>query len=127
MKKIAIVTATRAEYGLLKPLIQLVATDPELELQLLVTGAHLSHNHGNTWQHIQKDGFHISKKIEILLATDGPTAVSKAMGLAQLAFAEAFEELQPDLIVILGDRYEMLAIASTALIFNLPIAHLHGG
>jgi UDP-hydrolysing UDP-N-acetyl-D-glucosamine 2-epimerase len=127
MKKIAIITATRAEYGLLRPLIDLVHNDPELELQLLVTGAHLSPNHGNTWQQIEADGFPITKKVEILLASDTPVAVSKALGLAQLSFAEAFEELTPDIAIILGDRYEMLAIASSALMFNIPIAHLHGG
>jgi UDP-hydrolysing UDP-N-acetyl-D-glucosamine 2-epimerase len=127
MKKIAIITATRAEYGLLRPLIDLVHNDPELELQLLVTGAHLSPNHGNTWQQIEADGFPITKKVEILLASDTPVAVSKAMGLAQISFAEAFEELTPDIAIILGDRYEMLAIASSALMFNIPIAHLHGG
>jgi UDP-hydrolysing UDP-N-acetyl-D-glucosamine 2-epimerase len=127
MKKIAIITATRAEYGLLRPLIDLVHNDPELELQLLVTGAHLSPNHGNTWQQIEADGFPITKKVEILLASDTPVAVSKALGLAQISFAEAFEELTPDIAIILGDRYEMLAIASSALMFNIPIAHLHGG
>jgi UDP-hydrolysing UDP-N-acetyl-D-glucosamine 2-epimerase len=127
MKKIAIITATRAEYGLLRPLIELVNNDPELELQLFVTGAHLSPNQANTWQQIEADGFPITKKIEILLASDSPVAVSKAMGLAQISFAEAFEELKPDVVVILGDRYEMLAIASSALMFNIPIAHLHGG
>jgi UDP-hydrolysing UDP-N-acetyl-D-glucosamine 2-epimerase len=127
MKKIAIITATRAEYGLLKPLIELVHKDPELEIQLLVTGAHLSPYHGSTWQQIGTDGFPIDKKIEILLSSDTPVAVSKAMGLAQVSFAEAFEELKPDVVVILGDRYEMLAVASTALMFNIPIAHLHGG
>jgi len=127
MKKIAIITATRAEYGLLRPLIELVHKDPELELQLLVTGAHLSPYHGNTWQQIETDGYPIDKKIEILLSSDTPVAVSKAMGLAQVSFAETFEELKPDIVVILGDRYEMLAIASTSLLFNIPIAHLHGG
>ncbi|HBG87687.1 MAG TPA: UDP-N-acetylglucosamine 2-epimerase (hydrolyzing) [Marinilabiliaceae bacterium] len=127
MKRIAIVTGTRAEYGLLKPLIELVHKDPELELQLLVTGAHLSSNHGKTVQQIEADGLPISKKIEILLSSDTSVAVCKAMGLAQLSFAEVFEELKPDLIVILGDRYEMLAVASTALMFNIPIAHIHGG
>ncbi|HUH18005.1 UDP-N-acetylglucosamine 2-epimerase [Albibacterium sp.] len=127
MKRIAIVTGTRAEYGLLKPLIELVHKDPELELQLLVTGAHLSFNHGKTVQQIEADGLPISKKIEILLSSDTSVAVCKSMGLAQLSFAEAFEELKPELVVILGDRYEMLAVASTALMFNIPIAHIHGG
>jgi UDP-hydrolysing UDP-N-acetyl-D-glucosamine 2-epimerase len=127
MKKIAVITATRAEYGLLRPLIELVHQDPELVLQLIATGAHLSPNHGNTWQQIEADGFPITKKIEILLSSDSQVAISKAMGLAQLSFSEVFEELKPDIAVILGDRYEMLAIASTALIFNIPIAHLHGG
>lgn len=127
MKKIAIATATRAEYGILKPLIDLVHQDPDFELHLFVTGAHLSFNHGRTLEQIEADGFPIAKKIEILLSSDTAVAVSKAMGLAQFSFAEAFEELKPDVVVILGDRYEMLAIASVSLMFNIPIVHLHGG
>jgi GDP/UDP-N,N'-diacetylbacillosamine 2-epimerase (hydrolysing) len=127
MKKVCIVTGSRAEYGLLKPLIELVHRDGELELQLIVTGSHLSPVFGETWKGIEADGLPIHKKIEILLASDSPVAVSKAMGLAQISFSEAFAELKPDIVVILGDRYEMLAIASAALIAKIPIAHLHGG
>lgn len=127
MKRIAIVTGTRAEYGLLKPLIQLVHNDDDLLLQLLVTGAHLCANHGNTWQDIENDGFPISRKIEILQDSDSFVGVCKAMGLAQISFSEVFEDLKPEIVVILGDRYEMLAVASTALMANIPVAHLHGG
>lgn len=127
MKKIAIVTGTRAEYGLLKPLVQLVHEDDDLMLELLVTGSHLSANHGNTWQDIEKDGFPISRKIEILQASDSFVGVCKAMGLAQISFSEVFDDLKPEIVVILGDRYEMLAVASTAVMANIPVAHLHGG
>lgn len=127
MRKIAVVTGTRAEYGILKPLIQLIHEDEQLKLELLVTGAHLSLSHGNTCRFIESDGFPISRKIEILQASDSFVGVCKTMGLAQISFAEVFEELKPEMVIILGDRYEMLSVASTALIANIPIVHLHGG
>lgn len=126
-RTIAIVTGTRAEYGLLKPLIELVHNDSELCLELLVTGSHLSANHGDTWREIERDGFRITRKIEILQVSDSFVGVCKAMGLAHISFAEIFDLIRPDFVVILGDRYEMLAIASTALMANIPIAHIHGG
>lgn len=127
MRKIAVITGTRAEYGILRPLIQLIHEDRDLKMELLVTGAHLSLHHGNTWKFIESDGFPISRKIEILQASDSFVGVCKAMGLAQISFAEVFQELKPDMVIILGDRYEMLAVASTALIANIPIVHIHGG
>lgn len=127
MKRVCIVTGTRAEYGLLKPLIKRVDEDNELELQLIVTGTHLSPEFGFTCDEIIKDKFMINEKIEILLSSDTPIGISKSMGLAMISFSEMFERLKPDLVIILGDRYEMLAVASTALVANVPIAHLHGG
>lgn len=127
MRKVCVVTATRAEYGLLKCLLEDIRNDPELELQIISTGTHLSPEFGYTNQQIIDDGFCINKKIEILLSSDTPIGVSKSMGLAQISFAEAFNELQPDIIVVLGDRYELLPIVSTANIARIPVAHLSGG
>jgi len=126
MRKICIVTGTRADYGILSPLIKLVQKDKNLKLQLIVTGMHLSPEFGLTYKEIEKD-FNIDKKIEILLSSDTPIGISKSMGLAQISFAEAYEDLKPDILVVLGDRYEIFAAVSTATIFNIPIAHLHGG
>ncbi|WP_333887964.1 UDP-N-acetylglucosamine 2-epimerase [Sphingobacterium siyangense] len=127
MKKICIVTATRAEYGLLKPLMELIQQSSELALQIIVTGAHLSPEFGLTYQQIESDGFAIDEKVEILLSSDTASSVVKTMGLAMNGMAGAFPRLKPDVLVILGDRYEMLAIAAAATIFKIPIAHIHGG
>lgn len=127
MKKVCIVTATRAEYGLLKPLMGLIKQSNELDLQIIVTGAHLSPEFGLTYKQIEADGFFINEKIEMLLSSDTPTSVVKTMGLTMMGLAEVLPKLNPDLLVILGDRYEMLAVASAATIFKIPIAHLHGG
>ncbi|RXJ68983.1 UDP-N-acetylglucosamine 2-epimerase (hydrolyzing) [Halarcobacter ebronensis] len=126
MKKVCVVTGTRAEYGLLYWLIKGIEADKELELQLIVTGMHLSPEFGLTYKEIEKE-FKIDKKIEMLLSSDTSIGISKSMGLAQISFAEAYEELKPDLIVLLGDRYEIFSAASAAMIAKVPIAHLHGG
>lgn len=127
MKKVCIVTATRSEYGLLKPLIRRIKNDSELKLQLVVTGMHLSPEFGFTYKEILADGFEIDEKVEILLSSDTPVGISKSMGLIMISFTEVFERLKPDIIVILGDRYEMLSVASVAMVANIPIAHIHGG
>lgn len=127
MKKICVVTGTRADYGLLKPLIKRIKADEDLDLQLIATGMHLSPEFGLTYREIEGDGFSIDEKIEILLSSDSPTGISKSMGLAMIGFADAYEKLKPDMVVILGDRYEMLAATSTAMIHRIPIAHIHGG
>lgn len=127
MKKICIVTATRAEYGLFKPLMDLLQAAEDLELQIIATGAHLSPEFGLTYKQIEADGFTISEKIEILLSSDTPSSIVKTMGLAMNGLAEVIPRLQPDMFVILGDRYEMLAIAAAITIFKVPILHLHGG
>ncbi|MBO2534268.1 UDP-N-acetylglucosamine 2-epimerase [Rummeliibacillus suwonensis] len=126
-RKISIVTATRAEYGLLMNLMKKIQKEPSFELQIIATGAHLSPEFGLTYQQIEKDGFMINEKVEMLLSSDTPTAVVKSMGLAAIGFATAFQRLSPELVILLGDRYEMLAAAQTALIMKIPIAHLHGG
>lgn len=126
MKKICVITGTRAEYGLLFWLMKEIEADSELELQIIVTGMHLSPEFGLTYKEIEKE-FMITKKIEMLLSSDTSIGISKSMGLAQISFAENFEELNPDLIVVLGDRYEIFSAASAAMIARIPIAHLHGG
>lgn len=127
MRKVCVITATRAEYGLLKPLMQLIKESDQLQLQIIATGAHLSPEFGLTYKNIENDGFEIDEKVEILLSSDTPASIAKTMGMAMMAMADVLPRLKPDLIVILGDRYEMLSIASAATIFKIPIAHLHGG
>jgi len=126
MKKICIVTGTRAEYGLLYWLMREIEADSELKLQLIVTGMHLSPEFGLTYREIEKE-FCIDKKIEMLLSSDTAVGISKSMGLAQIAFGEAYNDLRPDIIVLLGDRYEIFSAASAAMIARIPIAHIHGG
>lgn len=125
-RKICVVTGTRAEYGLLYWLMKEIEEDKDLELQLIVTGMHLSPEFGLTYKTIEKD-FKVDKKIEMLLSSDTSIGISKSMGLAQISFAEAYEELQPDILVVLGDRYEIFSAVSTAMIARIPITHLHGG
>ena len=126
VKKICVVTGTRADYGLLFWLMKEIELDSDLELQLIVTGMHLSPEFALTYQEIERD-FRINKKLEMLLSSDTAIGISKSMGLAQISFSEAFDDLNPDLLVVLGDRYEIFAAASSAMIANIPIAHLHGG
>lgn len=126
-KKVAVFTGTRAEYGLLFWLLKDIQSDPELQLQLLVSGMHLSPEFGETYQQIEKDGFTIDEKIEILLSSDSAVGTAKSMGLGVLGFADSLARLQPDVLVILGDRFEALAAAQTAMIMRIPIVHLHGG
>jgi len=125
-RKICVVTGTRAEYGLLYWLMKEIEADSELELQIIVTGMHLSPEFGLTYKEIEKD-FKIDKKIEMLLSSDTSVGVSKSMGLAQISFAEAYDELKPDILVVLGDRYEIFSAVSSAMCARIPIAHLHGG
>lgn len=127
MKKICVITGTRAEYGLLKPVIEKINKDEELELALIATGAHLSPEFGLTYKEIENDGYVIDKKIEMLLSADTPGSIVKSMGVEMIGFADAFAEVKPDMIIILGDRYEMLTAASAAMIYRIPIAHIHGG
>lgn len=127
MKRICVVSATRAEYGLLKPLIELIHKSVELELQLLVTGAHLSPEFGLTYQEIEKDGYLITAKVEMLLSSDTSVGITKSMAVALMGFADFFEQYKPDMVVILGDRYEMLMVATAAMIAKIPISHIHGG
>ncbi|WP_392344250.1 UDP-N-acetylglucosamine 2-epimerase [Pseudoalteromonas prydzensis] len=125
--KVAVFTGTRAEYGLLFWLLKDIQADPELTLQLLVSGMHLSSEFGETYKQIEQDGFEIDEKIEILLSSDTAVGTAKSMGLGVLGFADALNRLKPDALVILGDRFEALAAAQTAMILRIPILHLHGG
>lgn len=127
MKKICFITGTRAEYGALKLLINTINSDPDLELQIIATGAHLSPEYGLTYQEIEKDGFHINEKIEILLSSDTTVGIAKTIGLTTISFSETFNRLKPDCILIMGDRYEMLAVAQVALIMQIPLVHISGG
>lgn len=124
--KVCVVTGTRAEYGLLYWLMKEIDSDSELELQIIVTGMHLSPEFGLTYKVIEQE-FNINKKIEMLLSSDTPVGISKSIGLAQISFSEAYDELKPDLIILLGDRYEIFAAATAAMVARIPIAHLHGG
>jgi len=126
-RTICIVTGTRAEYGLLYWLMKEIQVDPDLKLQIIATGMHLSPEFGLTYRQIEKEGFKIDRKIEMLLSSDTPVGISKSMGLGMIGFAEAYEELKPAIIVLLGDRFELLSAASAAMIARIPIAHLHGG
>lgn len=127
MKKICVVTATRAEYGLLKPVINRIHQLAVTELRLVVTGMHLSPEFGLTYKEIELDGYPIDRKIEMLMSSDTSAGVTKSMGVALIGFADYFVERRPDIVVILGDRYEMLVAAVAAMIAGIPIAHIHGG
>lgn len=126
-KKIVILTSTRAEYGLLKPIINALNECEKLKVMVVVTGAHLSPEFGLTYKEIEADGIKIDRKIDILLSSDTSVSVSKAMGLAIISFSEYFEDEKPDALLVLGDRYETLAVCCAAMNARIPIFHLHGG
>lgn len=126
-KIISVLTATRAEYGLLKPIIKKLQSVAAFDVRLVATGAHLSPAFGLTYKEIERDGIEIDAKLEILLGSDTPSATSKAMGLAMISFADYFDTLRPDMLVVLGDRYETLAVCCAAMNQRIPIAHLYGG
>ncbi|MCB4378471.1 UDP-N-acetylglucosamine 2-epimerase [Synechococcus sp. MU1650] len=126
-RKVCVVTGTRAEYGLLRWVMQGIQDSAHLDLQLIVTGMHLSPEFGLTVQEIEADGFRIDRKIEMLLSSDTPVGISKSMGLAMIGCADALSDLEPDLLLILGDRFEAFSMAASAMIARIPIAHLHGG
>lgn len=127
MRKICIVTGSRAEYGLLSRLMRLIQNDPELILQVIATNMHLSPEFGLTYKEIEADGFKIDKKVQMLLSSDTSNATTKSVGMAIIGFADAYEDLKPDLLLVLGDRYEILAAVTAALFYKIPVTHLHGG
>lgn len=126
-RKVAVFTGTRAEYGLLYWLMKDLQASAHLELQVIVSGMHLSPEFGETWKQIEQDGFSIDAKVEMLLSSDTPVGVVKSMGVGTLGFADSLDRLRPDVLVVLGDRFEALAIVQAALIMQIPVAHLHGG
>lgn len=127
MRKICVITGTRAEYGLLYWVIKKIQDDKSLKLQIVATGMHLSPEFGLTYKQIEDDGFEITKKIEVLLSSDTPVGISKSMGLGMISFSESYQELNPDLILVLGDRFEIFSAISAAMISRIPVAHCHGG
>ncbi len=127
IRKICVVTGSRADYGLLYWLMREIESIDNLKLQIVVTGMHLSPEFGLTFNQIEQDGFIIDYKVEMLLSSDSGIGISKSMGLGMIGFADAFEGLKPDLLVLLGDRFEIFSAASVATILKIPIAHLHGG
>ena len=126
-RKICVITGTRAEYGLLRWVMQGIKDDPELTLQIIATGMHLSPEFGLTYRDIEQDGFQIDRKVEMLTSSDTSVGIAKSMGLGLIGFADALHELKPDLIVVLGDRFEIFSAVSAALVARIPVAHLHGG
>jgi len=126
-RKICIVTGSRAEYGLLYWLMKKIHDDTNLELQIIATCMHLSPEFGLTYKLIENDGFHINKKVEMLISSDTPIGISKSMGLGMIGFGEAYAELMPNIVILLGDRFETLCVAIAACVARIPIAHLHGG
>ena len=126
-RKICVVTSSRADYGLLKSVISCLDSDPKFNLQLIATGMHLLPKFGNTYKEIETDGFKIDYKIKMLLNSDTAEAIIKSMGKGSINFADVLVKIKPDLIIVLGDRFEILTVVSSALIASIPIAHLHGG
>ena len=126
-RKICVFTGARAEYGLLSSLMELIKNDKNTELQTFVTGSHLSHEFGLTYREIEQDGFKIDKKIEMILSADTPSSIIKSTGVGMIGFADALKDLKPDILVLLGDRYELMPVSFAALILKIPVAHIHGG
>jgi UDP-hydrolysing UDP-N-acetyl-D-glucosamine 2-epimerase len=127
MRTIGVVTGSRADYGIYRPLLQDISADASLELLLYVTGTHLSAEFGGTAGAIEADGFPIAERVEVILASDTPQSIAKSMGLGTIGFAQVFAKRRPDLLMVLGDRFEMHAAALAALPFKIPVAHIHGG
>ena len=127
MIKICVISGSRADYGLLRWIMQFIQDDPLLKLQIIVTGMHLSPEFGLTYNEIEQDGFRIDRKVEALTSSESSVGIAKSIGLGLIGFADALDELNPDLIVVLGDRFEIFAAVSAALVACIPVAHLHGG
>ena len=126
-RRVCVITGSRAEYGLLYWIMKKIQDDKDLELQLVVTGMHLSPEFGLTYKEIERDGFSILRRVETLLSSDSAVGTAKSVGLGTISFSEVYDFLQPDIVLMLGDRFELFAAATAALIHALPIAHIHGG
>lgn len=127
MKSIGVVTTSRSDYGIYRPILNLLRSDPDFELSLFVAGMHLSYEFGNTVDAIVSDGFDVHERIEMLLSSDTPEGIAKSMGIGCIGFAQAYARTKPDLLLVLGDRFEMHSAVAAALPFNIPVAHIHGG
>lgn len=127
MKKICVVTGTRAEYGLLYWTLVALKKEPSIQLQICATGMHMSPEFGLTYNQIEKDGFTIDYKVESLMSSDSGTGIAKSIGLGISGMSDAFLQLEPDIVLLLGDRYEILAAAIASMSLRIPIAHCHGG
>ena len=126
-RKICVITGTRADYGLLRWIMQGIKAQPELTLQVIATGMHLSPEFGLTYREIEQDGFQIDRKVEMLTSSDTAVGIAKSMGLGLIGFADALNEMKPDIIIVLGDRFEIFSAVAAALVARIPIAHVHGG
>lgn len=126
-RKICVITTTRADYGLLCWLMKEISDDPDLELAVIATGMHLSPEFGLTVREIEADGFHVDKKIEMLLSSDSECAIIKSMGVAMISLADAIKDVGPDIMVLLGDRFEIVPVALASVVFRIPVVHIHGG
>ncbi|NOT22156.1 MAG: UDP-N-acetylglucosamine 2-epimerase (hydrolyzing) [Nitrospiraceae bacterium] len=126
-RKICVVTGTRAEYGLLRWVMEGIRETPGLELQVIATGMHLSPKFGLTYREIEQDGFTVDRKVEMLLSSDTPAGLAKSMGLGMIGCGEVLQELRPDVMLVLGDRFEMFSAVAAAMVARIPVAHLHGG
>ena len=126
-RKICVVTGTRAEYGLLRWVMEGIREAPELELQVIATGMHLSPEFGLTYREIEKNGFRIDRKVEMLLSSDTPVGLAKSMGIGLIGFGEVLQQLQPDMMLVLGDRFEIFSAVTAAMVARIPVAHIHGG
>ena len=127
MKKICAITVGRSDWGILRPVVQRIKDDPNLQLHLVVAAAHLLEDHGSTLELISSDGFEVDDQVDMLLAADSPTAIAKSMGLGTIGFADIYRKTSPDMVLLLGDRFEMHAAAVAAIPFKIPLAHIHGG
>lgn len=127
MRSVGVITTARSDYGILLPILKTIAADPDLQLRLLVGGMHLAPEFGNTVQAIESDGFTVDDRIEMLVSSDTPLGTAKSIGLGVLGFAESYARIRPEILLAIGDRFEMFAAVSAALPMRIPVAHLHGG
>lgn len=127
MRTVGVVTVARSDYGIYLPLLRMIKDDPDLHLHLLVSGMHLSPEFGRTVRTIEEDGFEIGERVEMLVSSDSPEGIAKSIGLGTIGFAQAYARFRPDILCVLGDRFEMYVAALAALPFTIPVAHIHGG
>ena len=127
MRMIGVVTVGRSDFGIYRPVLEAIRAEPTLDFRLIVSGMHLSPHYGSTLEQIEAEGFNVDERVEMLLASDSPEGVAKSMGLGTIGFAQSYAHSRPDILLVVGDRFEMHAAALAALPFNMPVAHIHGG